>query len=197
MNHFFLITAYFIFAFWLSFSSALADPKSELVEKYYRSLQRNDGTGNQFVWQRFREEVPASDWDEIFACMLERGAQDSENGNAVSSILPGLAREGHRWKWSAHLEHAVLAQAKHKDADVRGVLARTLASYDRIKYRSLILSYLDDPDPHVQHLVVTTVVEWPDAKNILGSYVQRHTIADPNNPADPVVHAKQILGNLP
>ena len=116
MKRFILVASWFAFGFWLSLPLAAANPKSDLVEKFYKNFQQTDATGRQGIWYMLDQEVPASQRDEFYACLLERGAQDPDDGRAVAWLLMDVeARARHGMAGSPRLERAVLAQAKHKD----------------------------------------------------------------------------------
>lgn len=172
-----------------------ADARGDLVDKYINRLQdQTCGNGVRGVISDLIDEVPASERDELFASIIDKGGQSPEADNAIPHILDILSPESFGDVWSSHLEKAVLSQNANKSPGVRRMLVGLLSKRDREKYREICLSYLDDPDQRVQFGAVCALEYWPDAVGVLSKYVRgrRYNAEDP---ADPVAEAKRFLGS--
>ena len=78
MNKTIIASSLLVFILLFRTVAECAEIRGEMADRYYGSFSIADGTSMRYVMADLRNEVPLSEWPELFASIIDRGGEHSD-----------------------------------------------------------------------------------------------------------------------
>jgi hypothetical protein len=146
------------------------------IRKFAEKFESDDSLSRVMSFEEFDKEIPATERAEFLVKVWDF-VKDSktETGVRLSILAYLVGKEPDQMPWNDNLRDRVMDAGKSKEVKARRVALNTLIKRKQLELRSQILSFLNDENEDVRELVLVEISRWPNAEQLLESYIRTNT----------------------